>query len=218
MTSAPRSSSTSPTVRVLALVLLVAAYGLLYPGVTQPILDLTGVIDREKMAHLGKEIIIDNPQTPQMLATMAEVLVETLEISGTEDAYRRERSILGAIRELHESGYALVAFLVGLFSIIIPAIKGLMVLYLGFGPAGPGRDRLQRFNSAISKWSMADVFVVGVFVAFLAANAVEERDGLISFRAELGPGFYFFSGYCLLSILASQLLAPAARPAAANPG
>jgi uncharacterized paraquat-inducible protein A len=66
---------------------------------------------------------------------------------------------------------------------------------------------LKSVSNLISKWSMADVFVVGVFVAFLAANAVKKEGGLLSFEAVLGPGFYFFLGYCLLSILSSQLLA-----------
>jgi len=54
---------------------------------------------------------------------------------------------------------------------------------------------------------MADVFVIGVFVAFLAANAIKREGGLLSFEAILGSGFYFFLGYCLLSILSSQILA-----------
>ncbi len=65
---------------------------------------------------------------------------------------------------------------------------------------------LQKISALISKWSMADVFVIGVFVAYLAANAVEKEGGLLTFEAQLGSGFYYFLGYCLLSILATQLL------------
>ena len=51
----------------------------------------------------------------------------------------------------------------------------------------------QRFVSAISKWAMADVFAISIFVAFLGANAME------STKAILQPGFYYFAGYVILS-------------------
>ena len=47
---------------------------------------------------------------------------------------------------------------------------------------------------------------MAVFVAYLAANAIEKEAGLLTFHAVLGPGFYYFLGYCLLSIIGSQLL------------
>ena len=52
---------------------------------------------------------------------------------------------------------------------------------------------------AVGKWSMADVFVVAVLVAFLAAGKDAYRS------AHLGPGLYAFAAYCLLSMLAAQL-------------
>ena len=80
-------------------------------------------------------------------------------------------------------------------------------------PRAELRDGLLWLNATLSKWSMADVFVVGVFVAFLAANAIRKEAGLLSFQAELGLGFYCFLGYCILSILSSQILASGRSPA-----
>ena len=48
----------------IGLLLLVIAFGLLYPGVTQPILSLTGVIDKADLAVVGKDIIVSDPETP----------------------------------------------------------------------------------------------------------------------------------------------------------
>ena len=48
----------------VGLLLLVAAYGLLWPGLTQPVLTLTGVVDKADIAVIGKDIIVDSPQTP----------------------------------------------------------------------------------------------------------------------------------------------------------
>ena len=47
---------------------------------------------------------------------------------------------------------------------------------------------------------MADVFVVGVFMAFLAGQANP------NVQAALHQGFYWFLAYCLISILSSQTL------------
>ena len=72
----------------------------------------------------------------------------------------------------------------------------------------------------IGKWSMADVFVIGVFLAFLATeNQVQENRfqvealgaqlevGIVTrVTSTLGPGFYFFLGYCIFSIFWTQVL------------
>ena len=192
--------------KTIGLLSLMVAYGLLYPGLTQPMLSLTGIVNKADMVEIGKDIIVESPETPELIDTLAEVLLANMEISGTVEAYNKTRSILGTIQELFDNGFALVAFLVALFSIIIPVLKGLMMLfsYFRIDPALSGS--LQNISGIISKWSMADVFVVGVFVAFLAANAVQNEAGLLSFNATLGPGFYFFLAYCLLSVLSSQLM------------
>ena len=191
----------------VGLLLLVLAYSLLYPGLTEPVLSLSGIVDKADMARIGKDIIVESPETPELLDNIAEVLLANMEITGSVEAYQRSRSILGTIEELHQNGFLLVAFLVGLFSIIIPVVKGVMML-VSYLPVPSGMSAgLRRFCDLVSKWSMADVFVIGIFVAFLASNAVRKEGGLLSFEAELGSGFYFFSAYCLLSILASQILA-----------
>jgi len=60
--------------------------------------------------------------------------------------------------------------------------------------------RLYMFVRSVSKWAMADVFAVGVFIAFMAGNAIDNMD------AKLHPGFYYFIAYCLISNLSFQFL------------
>jgi len=60
------------------------------------------------------------------------------------------------------------------------------------------------------------VFVVALFVAYLAGNGLKEKRALVDFNSELGSGFYYFLGYCLLSILATQLLTHSAKWRASN--
>ena len=192
--------------RTLALVLLLAAYGLLIPGVTQPLLDLTATVEKKDLVTIGKDIIVQSPDTPELLDAMAEILVANMDLSGQVEAYQKSRSILSTVEELYDNNYPVVAFLIAFFSIIVPALKGLMLLFSYFKISPNLAARLRDISGVISKWSMADVFVVGVFVAYLAANAIKQEGGLLSFEAVLGPGFYFFLAYCVLSILSAQML------------
>jgi hypothetical protein len=190
----------------LSFILVIVAYFLLYPGLTQPLLDITAEIDQADLASIGKDIIVANPDTPEIVGSMAQYLVDNMEFEGSVQAYNKSRSIIGTVEELYLGNNILVAFLVALFSIIIPVLKGLMLLAGAITNNPTTARKLDLLGSLISKWSMADVFVIAVFVAYLAANAIEKEAGLLTFHAVLGPGFYYFLGYCLLSIIGSQLL------------
>ena len=81
-------------------------------------------------------------------------------------------------------------------------------------------DHTTRFVAAIAKWSMADVFVVALFIMYLAAEATQTPSGdpdaapLLAFDASFGPGFYWFAAYCLFSLAPQQYTARLARAAA----
>ena len=47
---------------------------------------------------------------------------------------------------------------------------------------------------------MADVFVMGLLVAFLAGGAAEQSNDILTMHASLGAGFYYFLAYCLFSV------------------
>jgi len=77
------------------------------------------------------------------------------------------------------------------------------------------RSGTLRSVAAIAKWSMADVFVVALFIAYLAAQASQSAPGdagapTIAFTAAVGAGFYWFAGYCLFSLASQQFIARAA--------
>ena len=119
------------------------------------------------------------------------------------------RSIWGAIRSLHESKNDFVAGLILLFSVIVPVIKAVLLIPILTASDPARRTRLFNFVRSISKWSMADVFAIGIFIAFLAAKATSNMS------ATVGPGFYYFTAYCLVSNAAFQALHVDERPAAA---
>jgi hypothetical protein len=191
----------------LSSVLMVSAFVLLYFGLTEPLLTIEGHVEKGDLANFGKDLIVDNPQTPQFVASMAESLVSSLSFEGSVEAYNQTRSIVGTVQALINSQHFFVAFLIAFFGIVTPVLKGFVSIAIAVLNDGSTKSILARGNSMMSKWAMADVFAVAIFVAFLAANAIEKEGGLINFDARLGEGFYYFSGYCLISILASQILA-----------
>ncbi len=124
----------------------------------------------------------------------------TLPLIGEVNLYTATRSIMTTIKELYANDNAIVGFLILLFSVLIPIFKAVSLLVVLFAKNWNGRKKLHQFINLISKWSMADVFVVGVFLAFLATKSNKD------IHAEIHEGFYYFLAYCIISILAGQLI------------
>jgi hypothetical protein len=71
---------------------------------------------------------------------------------------------------------------------------------------------------------MADVFVVALFITYLAAQAStaptqgpDAAPPLVAFTAQPGPGFYWFAAYCLFSLASQQFTARMATSQADEP-
>lgn len=111
--------------------------------------------------------------------------------------FSEKRSILGMMERLWKDANYWPFILIFLFGIIVPLIKSGILFYVILAKNANGK--WQRFVSAISKWAMADVFAISIFVAFLGANAME------STKATLQPGFYYFAGYVILSGIVAAL-------------
>lgn len=137
-------------------------------------------------------------------------IVASINMLGTtQELFRQTQSVLEAVRTLHESGNDFVAGLILFFSITVPFLKALALVIILVLRDPATRYRLYLMVRSLSKWAMADVFAVGVFIAMLAARGSDNLDGIP------GPGFYYFASYCLLSNFAFQLLtvpAPTAVP------
>jgi paraquat-inducible protein A len=114
--------------------------------------------------------------------------------------FEETQSILRAIQRLYDSKNYFVAGLVLLFSVIVPFIKAALLGAILWVKNPVTRHRLYLFVRSVSKWAMADVFAVGIFIAFMAGNAIDNLD------AKLHPGFYYFIAYCLVSNLSFQFL------------
>ncbi|MGO2010351.1 MAG: paraquat-inducible protein A [Pseudoalteromonas sp.] len=186
---------------------VIIALGLLLPGVTQPVLTLEGKIDKSKLAQTGINMLADegNHNTRNMLS-MASSMLGLDKLEGEVSAYKKTRSIWGTVNELAKNNNYLVAVLIGLFSIVIPTLKLLMQLLHCFLPVSRFKQVLGQVIQGLSKWSMVDVFVIALIVAYLAGNADGQMGELINVDAELGVGFWYFTGYCLFAVAASHLI------------
>ena len=123
-----------------------------------------------------------------------------LPILGTRTLLETTQSILQTIENLFAKKNYLVAWLILIFSVVIPLLKaGLLLLVLCLRDFA-GRSQILSFISIIGKWSMADVFVVSIFMAFLVTQSND------AVAAWLHDGYYYFTAYCLLSILGTQLI------------
>ena len=112
--------------------------------------------------------------------------------------FNEKRSVLGTLQTLWSGSNYWPFLLIFLFGILVPLVKSGAIFYLllAKNPA----PKWHRFVSAISKWAMADVFAISIFVAFLGAGAMQNTNATVE------AGFYYFSGYVLLSGIVSMLL------------
>ncbi len=237
--------------RAVVLALLVASLALLLPGIFAPVLTIRGVLTREGVAHVAP-MMLERGLSDETIATLKSMMnpaiVSFLNATGGDlrkiilerltpqitaslqknvsevPIYEQTRSILGSVRRLYEVGSPVPATLILLFSVIVPLGKATLVAWATFMANERTRLGTLKFVEAIAKWSMADVFVVALFIAYLAAQASQTPAGdpnaappLIAFTAHFGPGFYWFTAYCIFSLASQQYtrrLASSAQDAA----
>lgn len=173
-----------------ALVLTIGAYFLLFPGLTLPIMHLS--VDgkvRSQIANIDVSIM------------------------------NKERSILGTAVDLYEQNHLLVAGLIVLFCLIIPILKGLLLLTALSIKNQKRRIVLKRILDAVGKWSMTDVFLVAILLTLLATDEqgshikhnlnvmgmnLPVEVGVI-IRSQIEAGFWWFLAYCLVSLAGIQV-------------
>jgi hypothetical protein len=190
----------------LGILLMLAAIGFLIPGITQPFFSLTGTVDKAALVNLGMDTLANDPSVPAFMVSVTQQLVSQLDVAGELPAFEKTRSIIGTVQELYQADKVLVAVLIALFSIVVPVLKCLLMLVSAMANQAGAIQLANKIKIMISKWSMADVFVVAIFVAFLAANATQQTEDLFSLDAQFMSGFYYFLSYCILSVLSAQLL------------
>jgi hypothetical protein len=125
----------------------------------------------------------------------------------------------------HDIQMKFVGVLLITFSIIFPLLKIFSTAgyYLNYHNAR-GNGVIRFFVLSSGKWSMADVMVVAIFMAYIGFNGIiaSQLDHLRSEAQEmvllatngtaLQPGYYLFLAYTLLALFLSELLTRKSRP------
>jgi hypothetical protein len=138
-----------------------------------------------------------------------------------QSLYFRSKSVLEVFQTLINMGrpeMSAVGILVLLFSVIFPVLKMLALSASLFRPSMLRNSRIVKFLAfESSKWSMADVMVLAIFMSFVAFNSLigSAMNGLGDAVGQLAiptnsskilPGYYLFIGFCLASIILSKKL------------
>ena len=114
-----------------------------------------------------------------------------------EDSY----SVLAILETLRAEGDTLLYVLVGLFAVANPVLKmgGMLVIWAGLDVRGRKIIWAFRAVEVVSKWSMADVFVVALLVVIAKTSGV-----LADARVE--DGLAWFAGSAVGSMAVAQAL------------
>ncbi|MGF0540339.1 paraquat-inducible protein A [Agrobacterium sp. ES01] len=109
-------------------------------------------------------------------------------------------SLAGIIASLWQEGDAFLAFLVGLFSVVLPIFKLVALTAEAIAPAADrgGDGLLGRLVPHLTRWSMMDVMLVAI-VIFAAKTS-----GLAS--AFTQPGLWFYAGSSLIAGLLQAMM------------
>ncbi|MDX1395052.1 MAG: paraquat-inducible protein A [Gemmatimonadota bacterium] len=178
--------------------LLVGVFALLFGGLFTPMIDIEAEITRLDLVLVGEPIAFEH----QVLFFQSKSIIDVVDL-----LVRTARWDL-----------VLVGIAIGLFSVVFPLCK--LGATIAFRYARRLRDtRLVRFFALESgKWSMADVFVVAMFLAFLgfdgltgsqlAALVTDSPNASLATEngTQLRVGFHLFAAFCLAGLALSSLV------------
>ncbi len=173
-------------------VLVLVCAGLLVAGLLMPMLSIDARISHFSFGLMGETVVFDN----QIL-------------------FYQSKSILEVIRILLQTGEAqslLVGALLLLFSVCFPFSKLVSSLILVKKPNLLKNKLLYFLAFKSSKWSMADVMVVAIFMTYISFKGVVTNqlgklesasssiEILTTDYSAFGDGFLFFLTFCLGSL------------------
>ncbi len=179
--------------------LIIGSFCLLLGGITTPMIDLEARIDQLLFLLMGERI------------TFTDNII-----------FFQSKSITDVVRILMEEGtlpMVFVGILVFTFSIIFPSLKLISSLLYSYRVNKLRENWLIRFFVIRSgKWSMADVLVVALFMAYVGFNGIigsqldqlrestEAVEILTTNGTRLLEGFYLFLLFCISSLILSEII------------
>ena len=171
----------------------------LFSGVTAPMIEIDARFQQVNFLLIGEKITFDN----QIIFFQSKSILEVIEIlfsTGKVDSF-------------------FVGLLILIFSLVFPVAKLLSTQIYLSGSEKTRKNRILKFFAFKSgKWSMADVYVIAIFMAYIGfqgildnqlSNLNMQTDSLVSIstnKTSLQPGFIIFIGFVLFSLILSTIL------------
>jgi len=177
---------------------------------------------------LGTLILLAGGVLTPMIGIEARITELRLQLLGEPVLFRdqvlyfQSKSVTDVVRVLAETGkpdLILVAFLVALFSVVFPVAKvAASYLYYRDVRGLRGSPLVRFFALKSGKWSMADVLVIAMFMAFVGfrglvsdqLSQLSQTGGnaevLTTNGTLLQAGFYLFLAFTITSMVVSTLL------------
>ena len=172
---------------------------LLISGIMLPMLDIEAKIAQLSFTLLDNSILFDN----QILFFQSKSISDLVQL----------------LLESHRIKMKFVGVLLVLFSIIFPTLKLIATYMYYYSTNIIGNNPITRFFALRStKWSMADVFVVSIFMAYLGLDGVVSSElkhlesktvpmNIITTNgSHLEVGFFLFLGFVLTSFVLSLMV------------
>ncbi len=172
---------------------------LLICGITMPMIDIEAKISRLTFHLLNEYIVFDN----QVLFFQSKSILD----------------VVWVLLSTWKIDMVFVSFLIFGFSILFPVLKLLSSFLICFYPERFGDSKTVYFFAFKSgKWSMADVFVVALFMAFIGFNGIVSSqleqlnnvttnvEVLTTNGTNLQVGFYLFLLFCLGGLFFAEIL------------
>ncbi len=108
--------------------------------------------------------------------------------------------LLGIIKSLFADRSFFLGIIIFLFSVVFPILKIVLcaVALISFQKTD-AKDKIIKAIGYVSKWSMADVFIVAVIIVMFKAKG-------FNFKFTAEPGIYFYAISAILSSLAILLI------------
>lgn len=172
---------------------------LLAGGILTPMIEIEARITELSLQIMGEPVVFTN----QVL-------------------YFQTKSVFDVVSILARTGGAdmiLVAVLIVTFSVVFPLIKVIATYVYYYNLRGLRQTPLVHFFALRSgKWSMADVLVIAIFMAYIGfSGLIGSQLGALSKTAKavevlttngttLAPGFFLFLAFVLASLLLSTVL------------
>jgi hypothetical protein len=140
---------------------------------------------------------------------------------GEQSIFFQSKSILGVVEILlKEGGISAigVGVLILIFSIGFPLLKILFSIFIKFKNQLPTNKVINFFVFKSAKWSMADVFIVAIFMAYIGfknilnsqiesiGNGIEDISVLATDKTNIQEGFILFFSFVVASLVLSEML------------